>query len=425
MESINIVNIPSATDDGKIILVINISPTKFILDTSSYCDTDMVFPYRLIYVRIENFEDISVDVCVDMIKKLNVITDRVCIYHLDKRGGINDLLKFINRLDFPNTIVMNDINNTYIRSEIDLKSPVNVLKFINFKYTDHSELQSKYLGNLDNKNSYIIIWIRNNNPNLLCQTWFQYSVNILFDCIKGRLRQLSGTCYLNAVVNGFILSKSVRNIILNGMKDLLFDYKTPLNLDICEKKLERYFFRLFYNALCSKEPLRKTITPYDDIMIEYSKLYANPTADGTITGIGGDPLQTLDNITKYLNDIFTALTGSYEYIFYPKEIWPGEKIQMLRYIDDIEYKLQFVIISLIKTSIAHAIIGFICDGVYKIYDSSLGLVTNFDWTNPDNFITLTSIYSKYKYIDSYISSALYIDTRAIVNKSTRELCDDL
>ena len=420
MDAITIVNIPSATGDSKIILVINISPTKFNLDGNMYCDTGMVFPYRLIYVRIENFEEISVDICVNLVKSLNILTDGICIYMIDDKDVRKGIVPFINRLNFSNTIVMNNSTHTDIGREFDSESPLNIKKFINFRLQRPDEWD--YMRH-KHGNSFIATFPRvGQSFNLFCQHWFQYSVDLLCGCAKGRIFQISGTCYLNAIVNGFILSKPCRNILLNKMKELIYmDYKKPLNLDICERKTENYFFQLLYGVLCSKEPLRRTVKESDDIMIEYSKLYGTVDKDsGVVTGEGGLPRVTMKNICGYLN----SLLG--DNIFYTQTSRGLSPVKII--IDSREYTRQFTVINLsnYEEDFHHSVTGFVCDGIYKIYDSGENYITTINWVSNMHQI-LSNNNQEYNVINS--TTSLYVANDILesnlVYLSTQQLCDQL
>lgn len=51
------------------------------------------------------------------------------------------------------------------------------------------------------------------NHTLECQSWFKHYMNKAFDCVSGRLIQLSGTCFLNSVINGLFLSRGIRHLL--------------------------------------------------------------------------------------------------------------------------------------------------------------------------------------------------------------------
>ena len=149
------------------------------------------------------------------------------------------------------------------------------------------------------------------NPNLYCKEWFQYAVDTLFGCSKGRLMQISGTCYLNAIINGLVLSKPVRNLLLDKMKKLKhLEFKTSLSREglsrACrDAKTDDYIFKLLYNVLCSNTPLKKVIAPEDDLIIQYSKKYSIPDIyTGIRTGEGGLSDETMRQMVEYLNVLF-------------------------------------------------------------------------------------------------------------------------
>lgn len=237
---------------------------------------------------------------------------------------------------------------------------------------------------------------------LICNEWFMYFSDIAFGCIKNRLLQLSGTCYLNAIVNGIILCPTTRNAALQVMRKLdMTQYTKPLNLEICEKKDSYYLFRLVYNTICAKVPIHH-IVGWKDIMKEFSKLYAS----NTTTGVGGNVFTTLTQLLELIDpdhiimgyqsnkfdengkvvteqrmpsldlQLLVRKHGSGDFLM----VEPGGKVHDALMYNGAKFVLQFSVISVgfTKCGGAHAIVGIKCDNNYIVFDSNEGAI-NLDW----------------------------------------------
>ena len=85
MDSISIINRACPDVGAPTLLMINISTTKFILDTDQYCNTGKPFPYNFTYVHF-NFQSPNIETyfshCEKCVKLLNPATDAVCIFKI-------------------------------------------------------------------------------------------------------------------------------------------------------------------------------------------------------------------------------------------------------------------------------------------------------------------------------------------------------
>ena len=226
---------------------------------------------------------------------------------------------------------------------------------------------------------------------LLCNPWFVYFSDTAFGCVQGRLLQVTGTCYLNVILNGIILSETSRKLALHFMQTVKNPekFKIPLNLNSCTKQDITFMFRLFYNVLCAKQPL----TYNHDFIIEYSKLFS-----GSPSGEGGESFTTLQkliylidpnfillhyNHNKFINknkynyyDIEKRGSGDflicYQYLFV-------DNAPSIRYEGEY-YTIEFAIIKLRFASQSHVVVGFFCDDDMKIFDSN-GFIFPLNWFN--------------------------------------------
>lgn len=272
------------------------------------------------------------------------------------------------------------------------------------------------------------------NNRLSCQYWFLHYLSTVFDCGKGRLIQRSGTCYLNTVINMIILSKYFKRIAVRAMPEFIKKYpktekeiKTPLeNTESCPIVSEKtstmrvaYIFRVLYTVLCGGG-LPKTIHSEKDLLIKASGQYFSSDKKHfirpSIKHVGGGHPSVVMYSFLYNSGISFLVTDSYngennEYKIpinltesaikaFVKYDWHEELIDLHKsvtyypspphdvimyfffeqYLPQINFfKLESVFISIkYRHGNGHAICGFICDGVYKIFDSN-GHMFNIDW----------------------------------------------
>jgi hypothetical protein len=88
-----------------------------------------------------------------------------------------------------------------------------------------------------------------------------------------------------------------------------------------------------------------------------------------------------------------------------------------------------------NTAIGHGIVGYKCNGIYKIYDSGLNYIENIDWSNlsdPNVELQMNSILDKYWITQKYpkhvktsnilVTSALYVNSATIDKYSYTGTC---
>lgn len=287
--------------------------------------------------------------------------------------------------------------------------------------------------------TYIRVFRKEDTNKLICLEWFMYFSDTAFGCVSRRLLQMSGTCYLNSVINGIILTPVMRNFVLDRMSILRAFDTTPLDIDVCRIKDQEYFFRLVYNMACSKVSL-KDIVHKQDIMAEFSKIYSSNPKD---PGQGGYVSSTLKRLLNLIEDktpivlsykdnvLHEYIPGSSKKFLFISDIRNDKVINDLNY-NDTDFQLQFAIINFVlKGSAGHSVVGIICEGQYIIFDSN-GFIINLDWTRllvdedirktfyefiqkytggKEVIISIYSIYANKSTVDKY----KYIDLDAVCN----------
>lgn len=243
-----------------------------------------------------------------------------------------------------------------------------------------------------------------NSSYIDCVWWFKYYLSNAFNCAKGRYKQVSGTCYLNSVINGFILSEYSRKAVLSALRNsdpktqALAKEPVEINPGTCYKP--EYFFKLFYNAVCrpknfsdlkfNKRATRQFDKP--NLIVKYaSKFYGDSES-------GGSPADVVSNLLKviYSHDTVTTINPFYYdanvRVFRAETEFP--QIRPVNFNSTL-YDPDFCIIHVsydghMLSEIArykqdadtHAIVGYKCNGVCKVYDSN-NFFYDFDWENID------------------------------------------
>lgn len=314
---------------------------------------------------------------------------------------------------------------------------------------------------------------------LSCQWWFKRFFNTVFECGKGRLIQLSGTCYLTTAFNMIILGDYTKRIIISALNysSVLFDAKdikyikektnnrSAVCVDIFKvkepKERIKYYSKILYNTICGSKHVRTSIDIFKDISQSY---FSSNFEEPDITKReGGNSRVALYRILTDLGINF--LICDYKGTFYQPYSKKSEKLyEQIRYESDpiillenlatttiseqphppdiilyieTDYKtfpkiegfdLETVSISIKGTNpnplnptevvkSVHVITGFICDGYYKLYDSN-NLIYNCDWTDPLQLYSneyISSMLLKY----NWTVTKMYISSAIYINANKR------
>lgn len=297
---------------------------------------------------------------------------------------------------------------------------------------------------MDNIIVTVPVLVHSQRTELICVWWFQYYVGKVFGCGKGRLTQQEGTCYINSVVNGIILSKDLSSMVLMYMNMAISSDRTNTLLDLikigaspdkCPTSSGEilFLFRIMYSIYCKDIPhTRKRGFPRQqqgtDVLDYFTPgedfyAYTGPRTDGLYKK-GGNPLiviykmlnsmrvkfavnamvagffmpQVYDvepkNIFDFLDFIRTLMPvdqplSGYDVIlrissgsFKFEPILPNIE-KTITVPDGTIFDLQYCVFSIYgpdDTSIRHSIVGYFCNGQPQTYDSATNSVNFLDWT---------------------------------------------
>lgn len=406
----------------KIIYFINISDREFIYEPY-ICQTNTVMPYELIYIKWNSngpnkFLKIHFNFEIVIYAEVNKSLDRDRLEYMISEFKKKGLHKYITI--FNNTNMYRDEDRMLQLLKMDIFKEKTLLykKFLNIVY---SETISGDYRKIDTTNYPKILIRRVYTNSITCQPWFKYYLSTIFDCTRGKVFQKSSTCYINAVINGFIVDKTLRSIIFDKIKrrddidiiksDILSCTKEPID--------DTYFYQLFYNSLCKKIHDKNI-----DIMQKYEEFLLGEFRHRP------DVSRLLERICKW---IFKYVNN---FVYYREDIQDkysfnsGTKCIILRF-DDVDkipkgiihnntgkhYDLVFgvIVIGSFESDqgvFSHAVTGFICDGLFKITDSNR-YTYNIDWTDIDInlYNTISEPYESSKVGSPliYVDCALYMD----------------
>jgi len=396
--------------------------TLFNAQDEDYCThTGQIYPYTIRYYTInESLSSLGLNKLIDLVKSIStrdpeknqvLFYARVPTVSFDIlfvrnrfRLGFLSLLKhlrnYIRGMSAFFDVPLSEQDYYYI-SRRDLQEYQIVLKkFLNIFETSGKPSNVK-IARIKDQIFDVKMFNGTTNEMLICNSWFSYFSDVAFGCIKGRLLQMSGTCYLNAIVNGFILTPTARKIALEKMRGIeRAKYTKPINVDICERKDEYYFFRLLYNIICSGVNIRESAYK-KDIMIEYSKIYSSD-----IGGQGGDIYNSLRKLLgiidpKYIDLSFRIDEETFEQIFEEQLRSDGdflivhsrtrtEKSFNSKFLENADkfnklvfngdtFSLAFVVFTyLFADGESHAVVGIKCDDNYMLVDSNVEII-DIDW----------------------------------------------
>lgn len=268
----------------------------------------------------------------------------------------------------------------------------------------------------------------NSTDILGCKWWFKYYLSNVFLCASNRLRQYTGTCYVNAALNGFIMSESTRKQILLYIHkmnpEILLYIKEPIELTTqiacVDFRNEAYFFRLFYNAICRKENFTDTLYTLNlpektdffkdyftssgfssTIIINMLKFLTQSEIINIQPSVADPPIDWNPSCPFLVHNIYENIETTpipFEYIFHDV-------------VFDIEFAVLFAIAKFLDNE-NHALLAYRCNGICKIYDSN-NYFYDFDWQNPtkeevDQLLAILKSIYKYPFAYIYTESILFI-----------------
>jgi len=202
--------------------------------------------------------------------------------------------------------------------------------------------------------------------------------SIFKNCSRDRLIQFTGTCWLNTILNMFILPNSLKQILIEGLSRYIINngenfYKNDeMNKDIfnrdiyhSQENLKKFFFSLLFSCF------NKTITFNEDKIISKFASMLN-----TIVG------PHINNKQRIIRKIISFISENKLIVLINIEDDNNEIIETNKMIDGIKYVLQscYIAIEYEDSNIGHAACGYVCDNDYYIFDSH-NYVSIDDWNN--------------------------------------------
>jgi len=433
--------IKECNDKERKIIAISISENPLQMD-KKYCNfqppKEVIFKMHLVQVLNGDTKDFDIfirenqDILGEICNRLVIyISNEVNYNNLSfKENAVFHVINNLKRFPIYKTIFSN--NKDFIFEQDETNRKYNINKSYNIINTN-----ALYQAVFSEEGvNYIEIVIPQYEGNFLtCQPWFRYYLSTLYSCGKGRLLQKSGTCYLNTVLNAFILSDSLRPIIIEKMKAYVSEFPNSLkyitskltNVVVCPNiygghnhQRLRYLFRILYNAVCKDErpfPRLNKSKYREDILIDASGELFNEAAGFGKTPerltrtkqksggyIGGKPnmvfkmlLQDLDvSFKQYLlSDLFEnvdsipsviqtfemdAITKNTDIVIVRMKNSGLGQLEFTNFLSP-NYKLESCFITLLdeNKNEAHSILGFMCDNTPKIYDSDLNVLLDMNW----------------------------------------------
>lgn len=410
----------SSCDSQKKIVIIH-----FLTDDSQlgkdqlYCDTDIEIKYDIIYIATRD-AIVPPDAYATLVYCQRT-TDRI----------FADIMKTLKGVK----------NATFISAGGILVPENNNFRVLNASYENK---RYRVVHVIEGKNYHMVnVSFPYYSDLLNCQWWFMYFINKVDDCGSGRLLQVRGTCYINSTVNGFILGRS-------GKVALKY-VKTRKELDRCSRKSEDSIDSILYTAICSRKRIEDEYDIFEEsqeggnppdvferIMKVFGASYALLDANNTESEIQ----RKFDSQIKMANSVKAFATESaYNTIVKNAQDDYDEDMKKLRdtlkglsskefvavycnTVSDVTpmklkgLELDFRVVGLLSVGDSHAVIGFMCNGVPKVYDSGINKIITADWKSPEGIKKLLKMENKYWGKEYFINITSYMDV--YVNKGAQE-----
>lgn len=323
-------------------------------------------------------------------------------------------------------------SSNYIRESILKEKNIENVKIYNCIFEEKAgqlsaDANRVYRLKHESEEFRLITFSTEESMNLECQPWFEYFISRISSCGKGKLIQISGTCYLNTVINGLLLSVGTKNLLINAVKasndpEIFKDDIITLACPLQTNSSIKYFVsKLAYHILCKKE----TIKEFD---IDIMKYWSETIFSLGIDVGGGYPLLSLFQILYSMSINFGYLysTDGHSYdmlrirefptLTHYKEWDKNNLVGMENYTHGMppdiivtnnfsnrkiekeitlgstrtKYHIQFAALILYflnendpegDPTSSHAVVGIFCNDYPVIFDSNVNWYYHLDWTD--------------------------------------------
>jgi hypothetical protein len=220
------------------------------------------------------------------------------------------------------------------------------------------------------------------------------------------LMQVSETCWFNASLNGFILAEATANMIFDKIKLLSSSEIAALAKDFptdsCPIALSRKYVFHYFLKIHSGTP----ITGKGNISVGLMNKMFTPKALSTPSAKGERGAQPSEAATRILAKVFTPgetgmslswitilpsdfskYTMIYRKGYYAREKWaaPDTHPLVIKTVDKkAKFNLSHIVYIVKRTTVYHAVVGYVCGGKKYVYDSNKRQNLEVDWSNPVN-----------------------------------------
>ena len=289
---------------NRTILIVDLLPPGVVrvgqytdqLCRQTYAESTIEPTYEILYIPVPFKEPISKHLDIES-TKTSTPCDGLIIYARTK--GLKEVLEAMEAniisfcksvITFKNTVIFIDFGTETAYSkripEYFKKYNVTGVTCLNIQVRD------AFIKTYSYKDSILLFVPEHiyNQPgtSVVCTWWFEYYVGKIFSCGTGRLVQYSGTCYLNAVVNGIILSNHVSSMVLMYMNMAVQADRTGILISLikegakigeCPRSFNEvlFLYRLMYSVYCSD--IRSDIRR--DIRSEYKRSLPRQSVEQT------------------------------------------------------------------------------------------------------------------------------------------------
>jgi hypothetical protein len=298
--------------DEKILLVIYFLNPGYVapVTTQIKCGTvptqDFNFQIKLFCLTDEMIQTNGKAIAME-IQSLITKCTQVLMRMTDMNGIRDEFLNNIQNIPQNSFLYYTDSGGLILR-EAENKETRKFKKIYNvsFEGTEYSEKQNTYDEKTDTNTNMInfpltTLILDSMQVTLECMSWFKHFSQKAFECASGRLIQISGTCFLNAVVNGIFLSPGIQLLLFHEyMKEVRegrFEGYRELKTLACpmpsEQNSKKFIFTLVHELMANRKRLRNKSL---DILKSSSGL----SFSSSISGEGGSSLFSLIEILNSL-----------------------------------------------------------------------------------------------------------------------------